>query len=386
MKLHPRARRPAAPGVAQSLSVCNFSFPRACLLTRVLQALVVASAAGWLYGCGVQGPPHPPRLERPGTITDLSVVQIGQALEIHFSVPQQTSDGERLTKPLEVEILRGVAPQGTGLSKLPEPEVWMRLIRNEWLPYAQGGEVSYSAHLTEQEFRTWRGQTLVLAVRTLTRGFQHRALESDPSNLVDVPIFDVSEPVGGVAGVTTEKALEVRFAPPAMMLSGQPLHGLAGYRIYRSNTGARGRFEMIGETAAPPYRDSQFEFGRTYYYRVRAVFGERGHWAMSDDSQLAKITPRDTFPPAAPQGLTGIYAAGGVELVWTANLESDLAGYNVYRLENPPPQRLNGQLLRTPVFRDTNAEPGKTLRYYVTAIDLTGNESQPSESVEVETR
>jgi hypothetical protein len=366
--------------------VCNFSFPRACLLARVLQALLVASAAGWLYGCGAQGPPRPPRLERPGTITDLSIVQVGQALEVHFSIPQQTSDGERLTKPLEVEILRVVAAQGKGLSKLPEPEVWIRLIQNEWLPYAQGGEVSYSAHLTEQEFRTWRGQTLVLAVRTLTRGFRHRALESDPSNRVDVPIFDVSEPVGGVAGVTTEKALEVRFAPPAKMLSGQPLQGLAGYRIYRSNTGARGSFEMIGETSAPPYRDSQFEFGRTYYYRVRAVFGEPGHWAVSDDSQLAKITPRDTFPPAAPQGLTGMYAADGVELVWTANLESDMAGYNVYRLENPPPQRLNGVLLRTPVFRDTTAAPGKTLRYYVTAVDLAGNESRPSETVEVETR
>jgi hypothetical protein len=380
------AGRPAAPHVPQSLWVCNFSSPRACLLTRVLQALAVVSAAGWLYGCGVQGPPRPPRLERPARITNLSVVQVGQTLEVRFSVPQQASDGERLTKPLEVEILRGVAPQGTGVSKLPESEVWMRLTRNEWLPYAQGDEVSYPAHLTEQEFRTWRGQTLVLAVRTLTRGFRHRALESDPSNWVDVPIFDVSEPVGGVTAVTTEKALEVRFAPPTTMLSGQPVHGLGGYRIYRSNTGARGSFEMIGETAAPPYRDRQFEFGHTYYYRVRAIFGEPGHWAMSDDSQLAKITPRDTFPPAAPQGLTGIYAAGGVELVWTANSESDLAGYNVYRLENPPPRRLNGELLRTPVFRDTNAEPGKTLTYYVTAVDLAGNESKPSEKVEVETK
>jgi hypothetical protein len=362
------------------------SFPRACLLTRILQALIVASAAGWLYGCGVQGPPRPPRLERPAAIADFSVVQVGQALEIRFSIPRQTSAGERLTKPLEVEILRGVEPPGTGLSKLPEPEVWITLTRNEWLPYAQDDTVSYPAHLTEQEFRTWRGQTLVLAVRTLTRGFRHRALESDPSNRVDVPIVDVSEPVVGVAVVTTEKALEVRFAPPAEMLSGQPLHGLAAYRIYRSNTDERASFEMIGETAAPPYRDSQFEFGRTYYYRVQAVFGEPGHWALSDASQVAKVTPRDTFPPAAPRGLTGIYSAGGVELVWTANSESDLVGYNVYRLRDPTPLRLNKELLRTPVFRDTTAEPGGTFRYYVTAVDLAGNESRPSESVEVETK
>ncbi len=185
----------------------------------------------------MQGTPHPPRLERPAKITNLTAVQIGQSLEIHFSLPQQTTDGERLTKPLEVEILRAIAPQGAGISKLPEPEVWTHLIREEWLPYAQGNNVSYSAHLTEREFHDWRGQTLVVAVRTLTRGFRHRALESDPSNFVDVPIFDVSEPVESVKCVTTEKAVEVQFSPPTTTLSGEPVHDLAGYRIFRSSDG-----------------------------------------------------------------------------------------------------------------------------------------------------
>ena len=107
------------------------------------------------------------------------------------------------------------------------------------MPYAQGNDVSYSAHLTEREFHDWRGQTLVVGVRTLTRGFRHRALESDPSNLVDVPIFDVSEPVESIKCVTTEKAVEVQFSPPAKTLSGEPIHDFAGYRIYRSSTGQR---------------------------------------------------------------------------------------------------------------------------------------------------
>jgi hypothetical protein len=351
-----------------------------------LRALLVASAVAGLVACGVQGPPHPPHLERPARITNLSVVQVGQTLEFHFRVPPQTVEGERLTKPLEVEILRAVAPQGAGLSKLPEPQVWMRLSRTEWLPYARGNEVSYGARLTDEEFRAGRGQTLVLAVRTLTRGFQHRPLESDPSNLVDVPVLDVSEPMGGISFLTTEKAVEVHFPSPARLLSGEPLRGLTGYRIYRSQTGKQGSFVMIGETAASPYRDTQFEFGRTYYYRVRALFGNPAHAAMSDDSPPAKVVPRDVFPPAPPQGLTGIYAAGGVELLWTANSESDLAGYNVYRLDQPAPPPLNQDLLRTPIFRDTHAEPGKTLTYYATAVDRAGNESKPSEKVEVETK
>jgi hypothetical protein len=347
--------------------------------------LVLASAAGWLFGCGVQGTPHPPRLERPAKITDLSVVQAGQSLEIHLSLPQQTTEGGRLTKPLEIEILRALAPQGAGLARL-EPEVWTRLIPEEWLPYARENNFSYSVHLTGREFHDWRGQTLVVGVRTLTRGFRHRALESDASNFVDVPILDVSEPVGGVKCVVTEKAVEVQFLAPTTTLSGQPVHDLAGYRIFRSLTGLPGSFDLLGETATSPYRDGQFEFGHDYYYQVRAVFGKPGHLAMSDASPTLKVTPRDVFPPAPPQGLQSIYSAGAVELVWTANTEADLAGYNVYRLANQTAQRMNKDLLRTPIFRDTTAATGKTLTYYVTAVDLSGNESKPSPKEEVETK
>ncbi len=407
MKLHPRplqrvARRTVdaqdrsqgswaagqsvTPGTAHILRTAALPSSRVPWLVRILQILLITSAAGCLYGCGVQGPPHPPRLERPAKISNLTVAQVGQTLEFHFTIPQETNDGERLIKPLEVQLLRGVAPQAKGLSKLPEPEVWVTLTRDEWFPYAHDRDVAYPAHLTEKEFQSWRGQTLVLAVRTLTRGFRHRPLESDPSNFVDVPVLDVSEPVGSLSCVTTEKAVEVRFVPSTQMLSGQPLQGVTGYRIYRSNTGQPGSFVVLGQTVAPPYRDSQFEFGHTYYYTVRALFGEPAHTAMSDNSQAAKVTPRDIFPPAPPQGLTGIFSAGGVELVWTANTETDLAGYRVYRLGNQTPQLLNKDLLRTPIFRDANAEPGKILTYYVTAVDLAGNEGKPSEKVEVETK
>ena len=246
--------------------------------------------------------------------------------------------------------------------------------------------MTYTAHLTGQEFRDWRGHTLVIGVRTLTRGFRHRAIESAPSNLVDVPIFDVSAPVEGVACVVTEKAVEVQFSPPTRALGGGPVRDLSSYRIYRSSTNQAGSFELVDETAASPYRDRRFEFGQTYYYQVRAVFGPPGHLALSDASAAVKVTPRDVFPPAPPQGLQSIYTAGAVELIWTASSEADLAGYNVYRLDHQIAQRVNRELVRTPIFRDTPAAPGQTLTYYVTAVDLAGNESKPSPKEEVETK
>jgi hypothetical protein len=364
----------------------GFLSSRISLSKRILQTMVLASAAAWLYGCGVQGTPHPPRLEVPAKVTNLTAEQVGQGVEINFTLPELAADGQRLTKPLEVEILRTAVPQGAGLAKLPEPEVWMSLIHEEWLPHAQGNNVSYSAHLTEREYHDWRGQTLVVGVRTLTRGFRHRALESGPSNFVDVPIFDVSEPVDNFKLMTTEKAVDLQFSPPATTLSGTPIHDLAGFRIYRSSTGKAGTFELLADVQTPAYKDTKFEFGQTYYYQVRAAFGRQGHLAMSDPTPALKITPRDTFPPVPPQGLSSIYSAGAVELVWTANTEADLAGYNVYRVENQSAQRLNTELVRTPIFRDTTAAPGKMLTYDVTAVDLSGNESKASKQEVVETK
>jgi len=66
--------------------------------------------------------------------------------------------------------------------------------------------------------------------------------------------------------------------------------------------------------------------------------------------------------------------------------EADLAGYNVYRLDNQTAQRVNKELLHTPIFRDATAPPGMTLTYYVTAVDLSGNESKGSQKKAEETK
>jgi hypothetical protein len=88
----------------------------------------------------------------------------------------------------------------------------------------------------------------------------------------------------------------------------------------------------------------------------------------SADSNLLHVTPKDTFPPAAPQGLQVTYVpADGetpahLELSWSINGEPDLSGYNVYRGdEATAPVRLNPETLLSPAFRDMSAVTGRTL-------------------------
>ena len=67
-------------------------------------------------------------------------------------------------------------------------------------------------------------------------------------------------------------------------------------------------------------------------------------------------------------------------LGWVANVEPDLAGYNVYRSDIPggPFEKLNDKLLKTSNFVDTGGPAGVPAYYEVSAVNTTGNESAAS--------
>jgi hypothetical protein len=348
--------------------------------------LVWLVSLGFLLSCGVQGPPQPPRLEVPERVAGLSVVQLGRTLEFRFALPVRARDGERLTKPLEIEILH----TQLGPTKPPASTTtwapWVRLQPDQWKPYATEGTLTYPAPLSADEFTKWQAQGSAFAVRTLTRGFRGRPLESETSNLVPLRLLDVSGPVDPLDSKTSQTAIELEWRPPAQLLDGRPVRLLAGYRVYRSLTGKPGSFRLLAETQEPLYLDRDFEFGHAYSYEVRALFKQAEIVAESEPSKPYEVIPRDVFPPARPTGLTGIYTNGAVELVWTANSEKDLAGYYVCRRQKGEPGRkLNDALLPTPILRDSSVLPGHVYFYQVTAVDLSNNESQPSAEIEVET-
>lgn len=62
---------------------------------------------------------------------------------------------------------------------------------------------------------------------------------------------------------------------------------------------------------------------------------------------------------------------------WESNIEADLAGYNVYAVQNGAAKKINvGLVTRTYLVYERPAGGNSTI--YVTAQDWTGNESGPS--------
>jgi len=349
-----------------------------------------------LLGCGAPGEPVPPSPPVPVAVTDLSAQQAGDAVQLTFTLPGKTITGDKLAEPPAIEILRGaMKPDGT-----PDNNSFRivytipgSLVDN----YAAEGHVRFADSVPPEETRAHPGATLAYRVRT--RASRKRA--SADSNTVTVLLYPVPERIASVQSHTTESAIELSWSAPVRTSAGDPLPAVSGYHVYRgeldpSSADAASKdptqakwISLLTLLASPPttsYRDTFFDFGKTYLYVIRSVVLAGGGALESSDSAPVIVTPRDIFPPAAPQSLVAAVLSGAapgsleVDLSWSINLETDLAGYRVYRSEEPGTrgQLLTPDLLPTPSYRDTSVLPGHRYWYIVTAVDRAGNESEPS--------
>lgn len=73
--------------------------------------------------------------------------------------------------------------------------------------------------------------------------------------------------------------------------------------------------------------------------------------------------------PKRPTGLKLVQGTGSVALNWTANTESDLTGYKIYRGTNPGSGTLLAEGVKTNTYTDLTAVDGTTYYYTVSATD-----------------
>jgi predicted phage tail protein len=120
--------------------------------------------------------------------------------------------------------------------------------------------------------------------------------------------------------------------------------------------------------------------GQHWFYRVTAVDTSGNESGQSDP---ADATLTDVTPPAAPTGVAATGNLTGIQINWSANSESDLAGYRLLRASSSagPFTAVNAALLTTTTFADTNVAAGAKWYYQVVAIDTTGNQSTVSSTV-----
>ena len=126
--------------------------------------------------------------------------------------------------------------------------------------------------------------------------------------------------------------------------------------------------------------------GTVYYFAVR-LSDEVGNWSDLSNVIRWDWNP-DTTPPAIPSGVAATHSGKSIQLSWTANGETDLAGYNVYRagVAGGPYTRVNSTLVTGPSHLDSSLPATGIVWYGVGAVDQSGNESGMSTPLAVSVR
>ncbi|MDF2958643.1 MAG: repeat protein [Paenibacillus sp.] len=161
---------------------------------------------------------------------------------------------------------------------------------------------------------------------------------------------------------------------------------LAGYKVYVSADGGTGWSPAVNAGNVTGYTVTGLTNGTAYTLAVTA-YDASGNESLKSASVTAVPggggnPPPDRTAPAVPSGLTATPGDGAVTLAWTANGESDLAGYKVYVSAdggtswNPAIEAGN-----TTNYTVAGLANGTMYHLAVTAYDTSGNESRKSGSV-----
>lgn len=353
-------------------------------------------------GCGAPGEPLPPSPPIPVAIADLTAQQAGDAVLLTFTMPNRSVRGERLKEVPALEVLRGIL-KADGRPDTKSFRV-VDTVPGSLLPnYTQQGKVEFHDPIPADEISKHAGETFVYRVRTRVSDKKSSANSND----VSLRLYSVAARIASLDARVNERGIQLVWPAPDKTSAGEPLGPIQEFHVYRGELDAasaaaaikdvaqavwKSRPLQIAATTAPEFLDTGFDYGKTYAYLVRTVVLSGGTPRESGDSQAAILTPKDIFPPAPPQGIVAAVIPGAstgsfvVDLSWSINLETDLAGYRLYRSEQEGTlgQLLTPDLLPTPAYRDNTVSSGKRYWYTVTAVDRAGNESASSVALAVD--
>jgi hypothetical protein len=324
------------------------------MVTSYRQLLfAVGSVALMLTGCGYIGEPLYPALNIPTRVSDLAAVERGNHIDVTFTIPPLTTEGLTMKQIGSVELRAGPSAGDFEISRWAESAKKVDVATP-----AQPGTVQVSVPV-----EGFVGKEIVVAARVVNAKGRVSAWSNVVLLTVETPLATPTEfiPKASPEGV------RLTWTAP----------GEAAFRIYRLAPGETSPALLASATEAQ-YLDATAEFGKTYTYYVQGVHEK----VESDAAGPVTITPKDESPPAPPAGLGAAVSGDSVELSWTRNTESDFKEYRVYRsMEGGPFERIAAGL-EAPGYSDRKLASAKRYRYRVTAVDQSGNESEPSSIVE----
>ncbi|MFQ5349780.1 MAG: fibronectin type III domain-containing protein [Thermoanaerobaculia bacterium] len=384
-----------------------------------------------VVGCGNKRPPKPPPRIVPAPTTNLEVAQRGSELQFAFAYPAVTVGGlpldgleavelRRMTRPLQPPPLEEEDAVAEEADEDEEPDVEeMPAEQPPSTPFLFRRPTTVSVVRAEERIEVDPREFLALAeVEQRIEGAELQAAISGDRVLLRLPLGALPAPevpeeerdielfaviTVSSRGLGSELSNVVKIlprtppAPPSQIETRPGAEGInltwraedppVGFRVYRRDAASRSYGTPIAQPSpeARSHLDQTAGFDSSYVYSVTTVALE----APLVESALTaerEVQYEDRYPPTPPGGVIVLAEPGRARVLWEPTPATDLAGYLVYRrtTDGSGFDRLTAEPGRELEYLDTTVASGRGYSYYVSAVDTSGNESEASQTVDVE--
>jgi hypothetical protein len=349
------------------------------LANKAVLAFIMLALLSFMLACGKRMPPLPP-IERVVQRVEVSGFQRGNQVRLSWTMPARNAPSGDVLHIARADIYRLAEP-------LNSPE---SLTEDE---FASSATQIATVEIKDSDFGMKPisySDTLDFAGQNIRLRYAIRFV-NDSGSKASFSNFLLIEPASKVADApslspikTTQEAILIEWKAPETNIDGSKPANILGFNVYRAGDD-EATAKMLNQTpiTVNEFRDESFEFGKNYKYFVRTIsLGTNAQPVESQESNIVEIAPKDVFPPNPPEGITLAATPTSVSIFFASNIETDIAGYKVYRSTDQTNwQLLTEKLLVTTTYQDTKVESGKTYYYYLIAVDKFGNESEKSEIV-----
>jgi hypothetical protein len=344
---------------------------------------LLASVLFISLSCGKRRPPLPPN-ERVAQRVELSGFQRGDTVVLSWKMPVRNAGRGSVLNISRADIYRLAEPASAPLV-LSEEEFASRGILIASMPITNADFGLKPITFRDQLEFAGQSARLRYAVRLVNASGQKAAF----SNVLLVePVSRVANAPSSLSADVSQDAITLSWTAPSENVDKTTPPNILGYYVYRSTSETEpAKLLTKSPVTGTEYRDEFFDFGKQYFYFVRAVSaGTEAVPIESGESNIVKIKPVDTFPPSAPSAITLAAGQNVISIFFAVNPEKDIAGYKIYRSTDAELSKdqwtlLTPTLQKENTFQDARVEAGKKYFYFITATDTAGNVSDPSEVV-----
>ncbi len=352
------------------------------LIKRLLCLSVLIICFITVLSCGIRKPPLPPVEKVPQRVA-INGIQFGNEIRIVWQMPARNAADGSILNIERADIYRLTETLDAPLS-LTEEEFASRSTVIATVPLTEADFALKEKTFTDTLKFAGQPARLRYAIRFVNSEGQKAAFSNF---LVIEPSPRIASNPTSLAAIIEQDKITLNWTAPEKNVDGSTPANTLGYNIYRRSSSEMTRRLNERPVNQTTFEDEFFAFGSSYEYFVRTVSnGSNGEQVESVSSDILMVKPGDTFKPNPPDAITIAAAPNNIAIFFAINREKDVAGYKIFRTDNPnlPKQNwtlLTKEILPANTFQDTKIESGKTYYYYIIAVDTFGNESDPSETV-----